>query len=169
MFLASLTALIILRPLYERSTGYTRNIESWKGDDPYRLSPKHLSPPLPPIPAGQHHLTPENYTFEPIDDIMRHYMADVEYNPMNWNCRLQCHVLDPVQHRVWGLCEEANAARFLLVALVAMEMVVLGLHGWALWGEKRRGKRVVPWMRAGGGSEERLVPEREGGMEGADN
>lgn len=78
------------------------------------------------------------------------YGADVS----SGNCRLSSHVTSGMEHRLFQLCEEGNAARWLLIAMLVLQGAVLGSHAWD-WVDQKR-SAALAGTRQRQGDKERL-------------
>lgn len=93
------------------------------------------------------------------DDVFRYYESPVHYNPLSWNCLAKGSVTSSMQHRLFELCNEAEAARDLVAVLVVLQGLVLTSHAWTWWTERQSGE--MPWAAQRLGSEEQIVPSPE--------
>ena len=137
MFIAAFSVLVFARDLFMTEGRY-----SLFGNG--ALDTQHFRPSLPP---PQHS-----------DDVVRKYLGRIypKANPLNWNCRFDGSISSPDAHeRIFHLCGEAIAARTLLAILVAFQGLLLTVHGFAWWGE-RKGDGM-PWTAQKLGSEERII------------
>ena len=79
-----------------------------------------------------------------------------------WSCRIHGHVDDEwsMGDRYWQLCQEGNAARWLLVALFIFQGMILVKHAVAYRNDSDMGR--TSWVRQRSSSQERIVaPEEE--------
>lgn len=89
----------------------------------HTISPDNLHPALP-SPLS------DPMSRELVDDVPRLYISRVRVNPLDWTCRMSGRA-DPeysIGPRFWQLCQEGNAARWLLVVMLSLQGVVLIKH-----------------------------------------
>jgi hypothetical protein len=78
------------------------------------------------------------------------YQSPFAYTPEVWNCLLSPYVVSAQNGRMQSLCQEAKAAKYLMVPVFIVSAVLAGSLGFMVWKAKKAGANGEVEMEAGG-------------------